>query len=258
MTDLNGRLVAITGGALGIGRGITEAIVGAGARVAVIDFDADGLKELESALTERGSTNNIYFHGDTTSTDEVGEFFDLIAADDDPLYGLVNNVGGGGPTAYTPFIDLDPEAWKSVVAINLYSPYLCSRLAAKQMKEAGEGRIVNIASIAGSRAIPGLAAYSAAKAGVIAFTRSAAIELARDNILVNAVSPGHVLTETAKQLVPKDLQAKREAVIPAGRYGTPEDIANAVLFGLGGATWFTGNLLNVDGGMAAAMLRPID
>jgi len=250
--DLGGRTVVVTG-AGGIGGGVARALAARGARLAVIDYDEEALASLEAALPDGLA---IAHSGDASDAQTVDTFIARVQSELGAPFGLVNNVGAN-PAGYRRFEEIDPELWDRVIALNLRSPFLFSRAVAPLMREAGEGRIVNITSIAGERAIPRLAGYSASKAGVISLTQVMATELAVDGIAVNAVSPGHTLTENARAIVPADIQERRATVIPAGRLGDPADIARAVLFLLADATWLTGVVINVDGGQTAIIPRPL-
>lgn len=247
--------MVVTGGGAGIGRAIAIAVANARGTLAVIDVDEEGLSTLGRELVALGSKqNHVFFVGDATAGSDVDAFLERVTSTG-IVWGLVNNVGGA--FSYTPTVDLDDQEFDATLSLNLRTAFVFSRAVARLMLESGGGRIVNIASIVAERALPGLAAYSIAKAGVLALTRTMAVELAPANVFVNAVAPGHIVTATAMRVVPEAVRAGRDAVIPTGKQGTPEDIARSVVFLLADATWLTGAVLTVDGGHTAALPRPL-
>jgi NAD(P)-dependent dehydrogenase (short-subunit alcohol dehydrogenase family) len=250
--DVRDRVVVVTGGAQGIGRGIVDALEKAGARIAIVDREKVALERLESQLQ---GGRHVFYVGDTSQEDDVRALFARTVDELGTPWAVINNVGAN-PAGYRPFDEIDPDVWDATIAVNLRSPFLMSRQAAPLMREAGGGRIVNIASIAAERAIPGIAAYSAAKGAVVTLTKVMAIELAPHDITVNAIAPGHVMTEGARAVVPQEIREGRDAVIPLGRHGAPSDIAAGVVFALSASPWLTGTVIPIDGGMLAAMPVP--
>jgi NAD(P)-dependent dehydrogenase (short-subunit alcohol dehydrogenase family) len=232
MWDFSGRKVVVTGGASGIGRTVAEMLQQAGAEVHIFDLtlgDADTLPGIFHQV-------NI---GDPASVQAAVDEL----ADDVTL--LVNNAG---ITRDKSIAKMSDDEWSSVININLGGAFYLIRALAPRMREQGYGRIVNITSINGMRGKFGQANYSAAKAGMIGLTKTAARELGSKGVTVNAVAPGMVLTEMAKKLPEEYLQkALDETVLK--ELATPEDIANAVLFLLSDAArMITGEIIKVDSG----------
>ncbi|TVO70942.1 3-oxoacyl-ACP reductase FabG [Sedimenticola selenatireducens] len=232
MWDFTGRKAIVTGGASGIGRTVAEMLQQAGAEVHIFDLtigDADTLPGIFHQV-------NI---GDPASVQAAVDEL----ADDVTL--LVNNAG---ITRDKSIAKMSDDEWSSVININLGGAFYLIRALAPRMREQGYGRIVNITSINGMRGKFGQANYSAAKAGMIGLTKTAARELGSKGVTVNAVAPGMVLTEMAKKLPEEYLQkALDETVLK--ELATPEDIANAVLFLLSDAArMITGEIIKVDSG----------
>ncbi|WP_425049837.1 SDR family NAD(P)-dependent oxidoreductase [Psychromarinibacter sp. S121] len=219
MNRFEDQVAIVTGGARGIGRGICQRLAQEGAKVVVWD--------LAEASTEGP-------HAPAASmTVDVADPASIEAAMKDVLdrFGrldvFVNNAGISGPVADVEHYDL--ADWKRVIDIDLTAVFLCCRAAIPQMKAQGYGRIVNVASIAGKEGVPGIAAYAAAKAGVIGLTKSLAKELIQTGILVNAVAPVMVETELLQQMTPEHIAASK-AKIPMGRLLQVDELAALVAF----------------------------
>ncbi len=232
MWNFKGRKVVVTGGASGIGRTIAEMLEQAGAEVHVFDLT------LGDAKASPGTFHEVNI-GDPAS---VQAAVDKLPND---VTLLVNNAG---ITRDKSIAKMSDDEWSSVININLGGAFYLIRALAPRMREQGHGRIVNITSINGMRGKFGQANYSAAKAGMIGLTKTAARELGSKGVTVNAVAPGMVLTEMAKKLPEEFLQkALDETVLK--ELATPEDIANAVLFLLSDAArMITGEVIKVDSG----------
>jgi NAD(P)-dependent dehydrogenase (short-subunit alcohol dehydrogenase family) len=241
MSDSPKRRVAIvTGGAAGIGEGIVRRLLVDGYQCAIID-PSDPSSELEKAGV-------LGVHADVSDAPSVEAAFAEIAQHfGAPTTILVCNAGIVGPTA--PVEEYDPGEWHRVIAVDLIGVFLCCRAAVPGMRTEGFGRIVNIASIAGKEGNPRMSAYSAAKAGVIGFTKSLAKELATDGITVNALTPAVVRTEMVEAMAPEvvDYMVSR---IPMGRTAEIDEVAAAVSFLVNEATFSTGSVLDVSGGRA--------
>jgi len=226
--DLSGRTAIVTGVAHGIGSAIAAALEGAGATVHGVDKDTV----------------------DVTDARQVDEFVGSVGRVDV----LVNNAGGVVGQVGRPLEEVSDEDWRAVVDANLTSTFLCTRAVAPGMKERGYGRIVNIASGAGrSVSLTGIQAYASAKAGQIGFTRQTAHELGRFGITVNAIAPGFVLSNPTSiaQYESYGEEGRRRLVesIATRRLGTPQDIANGVLFFAAESSgWVTGQTISIDGG----------
>jgi len=229
---LGDRAALVTGGARGLGRAMAEALAAAGAIVHVLD----------AAAPERPSGQIDWHIGDIRDADAVA---DCVAALPRPPLLLVNNAG---ITRDRTIVRMTDAEWGDVLDVNLTGAFNLIRACAPGMTEAGFGRIVNITSINGLRGKFGQANYSAAKAGLIGLTRTAARELGRKGITVNAVAPGMVLTDMSRAL-PGDLLDRAVAETALGALAAPADIADAVLFLLSAAARrVTGQVLQVDAG----------
>jgi len=240
-----GGCALVTGASRGIGAAIARAIAAdgwavgvnyrsdeAGAQAVVASIEADGGR----ALALGGDV------ADPATPDRL--FAALESAFQCPVLVLVNNAGISADDL-TP--TLSDEAWDSVIATDLTAAFRLTRRALKPMMRARSGRIVNVASVVGLRANPGQANYAAAKAGLLALTRNAAVEVARRGITINAVAPGWIDTDMTAD-VPQDLLAQ----VPARRAGTPSEVAACVRFLVSDqASYVTGAILSVDGGLAA-------
>ena len=231
--DLSGRNALVTGGARGIGRAIADSLAAAGAKVHVIDV----------ALPDDGQASAVLFHaGDITEAQEVRDLIDQIG---EPLSILVNNAG---ITRDRTLLKMTESEWGDVINVNLTGAFNTISAVAPVMVAAGGGAIVNITSINGIRGKFGQANYAASKAGIIGLTKSAARELGRKGINVNAVAPGMVLTEMAKVL-PQEVLERALAETAINQLAEPQDIANAVVFLVSDAArMITGQVLNVDSG----------
>ena len=240
---LHGKIALVTGAAQGIGRAIALGLAETGATVVCTDLDPP---QTTDEIGSRGGTAHGFALdiSDGRAVDDAMTFTDKLGGVDI----LVNNAG---VFPRSPVLDLDPAEWDRVMAVNLRGTFLCSRAAGTRMRAQGRGgRIVNITSGAAFVPTAQSAAYAASKAGIVAFTRVLALELAPDRVTVNAVAPG--LTDTAQPRAfysDADLAAFA-ARIPAGRLGVPEDIVPTVVLLCGdGAAYVTGQTLHVNGGL---------
>jgi acetoacetyl-CoA reductase/3-oxoacyl-[acyl-carrier protein] reductase len=233
LLDLSGRAAVVTGGAQGIGLAIAGRLAAQGAAVHIFDvaLPADG-----------GDPRFVYHEVDIVDSEAVNKVVEGLPAHTTLL---VNNAG---ITRDRSLANMSDDEWQSVLDINLGGSFHVLRALAPRMKKAGHGRIVNITSINGIRGKFGQANYTAAKAGLIALTKTAARELGPRGVTVNAVAPGMVMTEMARQLPQQFIdKAREEALLP--ELAEPDDIANAVLFLLSEqARFITGEVLRVDAG----------
>jgi len=246
---LQRRVAVVTGAGSGIGREIALALAREGARVAVVDVNEAGARDAAAAVEKEGG-QALAERADVTRKPEVDAAVSQIVARWGTVHILVNNAGWDRPTR---FVETTEEFWDKVLAINLKGPIICSRAVLDFMIKQEYGKIVNIASDAGRVGSTGEAVYSAAKGGVIAFTKTLARELARYRINVNCVCPGPADTPLFRQEFaaanPKLAESLTRA-IPWGRLGTPEDVAPAVVFlASDDAGYITGQTLSVSGGL---------
>ncbi len=240
--DLGGKIALVTGGSRGIGLEIATALHHAGAKVAL--FGRDGGRAQEAART-LGDTARGYAC-DVGQAAQVEAAVDEAERDLGPINILVNNAG---TTRDNLLFRISEEDWDTVLETNLKGTFLVMKSAARAMIKRRAGRIINITSVVGLAGNKGQANYSASKAGLIGLTKSVAKELASRNVLVNAVAPGFIDTELTRD-IPPDARRALLAAIPLGRLGGGKDIAAAVLFLASEfASYITGQVLVVDGGM---------
>lgn len=251
---LDGKVAVVTGGCSGIGLATVRRFLEEGAKVVVGDVNDDLGNELADDL---GFT---YTHVDVTSKDEVDALF-KTAKD---TYGSVDiafNNAGISPPEDDSILDTDLEAWRKVQEVNLTSVYLCCKAALPYMLEQGKGSIINTASfVAVMGAATSQISYSASKGGVLSMSRELGVQFARQGIRVNALCPGPVNTPLLRELFAKDEEraARRLVHVPMGRFGEPEEMANAVLFlASDESSFITANTFLVDGGISGAYVTPL-
>ncbi|HEY9761546.1 MAG TPA: 3-oxoacyl-[acyl-carrier-protein] reductase [Trichocoleus sp.] len=246
--SLQGQVAVVTGASRGIGRAVALALATAGASV-VVNYasSSQAADELVAQITEQGGSA-LALQADVSKADQVEALISATVEKWGRVDILVNNAG---ITRDTLLLRMKPEDWQAVIDLNLTGVFLCTRAVAKIMLKQRSGRIINIASVAGQMGNPGQANYSAAKAGVIGFTKTVAKELASRGVTVNAVAPGFITTDMTEGLPNTDEVLK---FIPLGRFGQPEDIAGMVRFLAAdpAAAYITGQTFNVDGGMVMA------
>jgi 3-oxoacyl-[acyl-carrier protein] reductase len=239
------RVALVTGASRGIGAAIARALAGDGWPVGVnYRADRDSAERVVAEIEQAGG-RAVALGGDVVEPDAPDRLFSALeAAFDTPVLALVNNAGISRDNL-TPA--LRDDEWDAVIDTDLSAAFRFTRRALKPMMRARSGRIVNISSVVGLRANAGQANYAAAKAGLIALTKTAAIEVARRGITINAVAPGWIETDMTAG-VSSDLLA----AVPARRAGTPEEVAACVRFLVSDeASYVTGAVLSVDGGLAA-------
>ncbi|MFC3231081.1 SDR family NAD(P)-dependent oxidoreductase [Marinibaculum pumilum] len=239
-----GSVVVVTGAANGIGAAIAAAFAEAGGTVFGLDRDGGAMK---AAAGRMGGLVHPWAL-DVTDRPAVDAAFAEFHSAKGRIDVLVNNAGFGRGYLIE---NMDPESWDAVVDVNLTGTFNCTRAALPGLRDAGGGAIVNIASVAGKRiSFLGGADYTAAKSGVLGFTRHAAFELAQDGIRVNAICPGPVLTPLTTGATTEAQRAQVAETVPLGRWVQPQDIANAALFlASADAAMCTGTSLDVDGGV---------
>ncbi len=244
MANLKGLRVLITGASRGIGAGIAKKCAENGARVAIgYGSSSEAAKKLCEELPGSG---HFVVHLDVRNPDSVSQAFELVLKEFGGLDGLVNNAG---ITADQLLLRMKPEDFDSVLQTNLRGSFLCTKEAVRPMMKARKGSIVNITSIIGQTGQQGQANYAASKAGIEAFSKSVALELASRNIRSNCIAPGFISTDMTAALTDAQKTAISEK-IPLGSIGTPDDVANAVCFLLGDESrYITGHTLSVNGGL---------
>ncbi len=243
---LDGKIALVTGASRGIGRAIAIELAKEGASVAInYAGNVKAAEEVKSIIEESGG-KAMLIQADVGDEKAAFEMVEKVIAQFGGLDILVNNAG---ITRDNLFIRMKYEDWNAVINTNLTSMFNCAKVAAKYMMKKRSGKIINMTSVSGIMGNMGQTNYSAAKAGVIGFTKSLARELAARNITVNAVAPGFIATDMTAAMPEK---AKEQVLtsIPLGKMGKPEDIANAVLFlASDKASYITGQVVKVDGGM---------
>jgi NAD(P)-dependent dehydrogenase (short-subunit alcohol dehydrogenase family) len=247
LLDLSEKVVIVTGGGSGIGRGIVMRFAEAGARVVAHYLNsAAGAEAVAQAIIASGGRATSY-QGDLSDPDAASGLIAHAVAAFGRVDALVNNAGVYPPASV---LEMTVEQWDAVIDANLRNVFLCTQAAARQMiAQASGGAIVNITSIEAENPAPNHSHYNASKGGVLMYTRAAAGELGRHGIRVNAVAPGLIWKDDIEQTWPDGVARWRQAA-PLGRLGMPEDIADACLFLVSpAARWITGTSLTVDGGV---------
>ena len=243
---LDGKTALVTGASRGIGRAIALRLAAEGARVAInYAGNVKAAEEVKAAIEAAGGTA-ILCRADVADSAAVEAMVADVAKEFGAIDILVNNAG---ITRDTLLMRMKDEDFAKVLDTNLKGVFYCTKAVAKLMMKKRAGRIVNMASVVGLVGNAGQTNYAAAKAGVIGFSKSAAKELASRGITVNVVAPGFIGTDMTADL-PESVKEKALSDIPLGRAGQPEDVANAVLFlASDQASYITGQVVNVDGGM---------
>lgn len=246
--SLQGQVAIVTGASRGIGRAVALALATAGAQV-VVNYarSSEAADQLVAEITANGG-QALAVQADVSQADQVNA---LVATTLEKLGRIDILVNNAGITRDTLLLRMKLEDWQAVIDLNLTGVFLCTRAVAKPMLKQRSGRIINIASVAGQMGNPGQANYSAAKAGVIGFTKTIAKEMASRGVTVNAVAPGFIETDMTGDLPNTEDILK---FIPLGRFGQPDDIAGMVRFLAAdpAAAYITGQVFNVDGGMVMA------
>jgi NAD(P)-dependent dehydrogenase (short-subunit alcohol dehydrogenase family) len=232
---MSGRHALVTGASRGIGAAIAAALAAEGVRVSLVGRDAARLREVATEIG--GADRAVPIVADITQAGSVREAFATARQRLGPVHVLVNNAGQAASAKFT---DTDEALWNRLIGVNLTGTYLCTREAVPDMLQAGFGRIINIASIAGLRGAPYISAYAASKHAVIGLTRSLALEYATRNITVNAVCPGYTDTDMVRQaignIMTKTGRSESEALSsltatnPQRRLIAPAEVSNAVLW----------------------------
>ena len=262
--NLDGLVAVVTGAAQGLGLGIAEQLAREGATVIIADLQREEAEKASAGLREQ-SLDVQASYLDISDSAGVTTFFDALVGEYGQLDILINNAGVG--QTVTPTVELSDEEWQRVMNNTLNGTFYCCRAAGAIMEGQESGCIVNVSSINGQNPAVLVAAYNVAKAGVIMLTRTLALELAAYGVRVNAICPGPVYTDFNKSVmdqrrqslnIPLDEMVERiRKAVPLGRWGEPEDIAQAVAFLCSpAASWITGEVLRVSGGLEGVSAAP--
>ena len=247
LQHLKDKVAVVTGASRGIGKATALALFSQGAKV-VINYarSSDAAEATVKEITDAGG-EAIAVRANVSKSEEVDNLIKTALDKFGRIDVLVNNAG---ITKDTLLLRMKPEQWQAVIDLNLTGVFLCTKAVSKTMLKQRSGRIINIASVSGQMGLPGQANYSAAKAGVIGFTKTVAKELANRGVTVNAVAPGFIETDMTKDIKSDDIIK----AIPLGRYGKPEEVAGTIRFLASdpAAAYITGQVFNVDGGMVMA------
>ncbi|HOA83227.1 MAG TPA: 3-oxoacyl-[acyl-carrier-protein] reductase [Thermodesulfovibrio thiophilus] len=243
---MKGQTAIITGSSRGIGRTTAEEFAKRGVNIIIVDINGGNAETVAEEIKSRYGVETLGIKADISKSDDVKRLFDEAVKKFSKIEILVNNAG---ITRDNLLIRMKDEEWDAVLNINLKGAFLCSREAVKIMSKIKYGRIINLASVVAFMGNPGQVNYSASKAGLVALTRTIAKEYASRGITVNAVAPGFIQTAMTEQL-PEKVKEEMLRMIPLGRFGTTEDVANAIIFlALPESGYITGQVIHVNGGM---------
>jgi len=246
--ELNGRIALVTGASRGIGAAIAFSLAMAGAKVGVnYNISRESAEKVIEKITQGGG-EAFLVEGNVSEEASAEAAVKQVIEQCGQIDILVNNAGINRDRL---LVRMKIEDWDEVLDVNLRGTFLCSKLVMPQMIKQRKGRIVNISSVVGLTGNPGQANYAAAKAGLIGFTKAVAREVASRNVTVNAVAPGFIATGMVEELT-EDTQKQILDKIPMGRFGSADDVSQAVLFLCGpGASYITGQVITIDGGLIA-------
>ena len=244
-TDLSGKVALVTGGSRGIGAGIARELASHGARTIVnyvADLQGRNLADAQAVASEIGAT---LIQCDVGDDNQVAAMMAQVRQEFGGLDILVNNAG---IIRDRTLVKMSHEEWDSVIRVNLTGTFNCLHHAVPILR--ADGRVVNLSSVTGIMGLFGQANYAASKAGIIALTRTAARELARNRVTVNAIAPGFIDTDMTRTALSEEMMRKMIEQVPIGRKGTVADIVNAVMFLCSPASsYVTGQVLHVNGGI---------
>ena len=246
--DLSGKVALVTGASRGIGAVVAARLAEAGARVGVnYNASSDAASVVVDSIKKAGG-EAFLVGGDVSQEDKAEAVIKNLVEHFGGIDILINNAGINKDQL---LIRMKPEDFDSVMNVNLRGAFLCTRYAMTHLIRQRSGRVINMSSVVGLSGNPGQANYAAAKAGLVGLTKAVAREVASRNVTVNALAPGYITTAMVDELS-EETQAKILERIPMGRFGTPEDVAEAVVFLCSdGASYITGQVLTIDGGMIA-------
>ena len=246
--DLEGKVALVTGASRGIGAVVACRLAQAGAKVGVnYHASPDAASQVVDSINQAGG-EAFLVGGDVSQQESAEAVIKQTVEHWGNIDILVNNAGINKDRL---LIRMKPEDFDSVIAVNLRGAFLCTRYVMPHLIRQRSGRVINMSSVVGLSGNPGQANYAAAKAGLVGLTKAVAREVASRNVTVNALAPGYITTGMVEELS-EETQAKILARIPMGRFGKPEDVAEAVVFLCSdGAGYITGQVLTIDGGMIA-------
>ncbi len=244
--SLTGKVSLITGSTRGIGRAIAEKLAQSGSSVVITGTSREKAESVAKEISEKYSVDAFGVEMNLLSEESIKKAFEEINQKVDGIDILVNNAG---ITRDKLFLRMSLQDWEEVIKVNLTGTFLVTQNAIKKMLKQRWGRIVNISSVVGFTGNVGQTNYATTKAGLVGFTKSLAKELAPRNILVNAVAPGFIETDMTAVLS-EEIKENYKKQIPMGRFGSPEEVANVVLFLVSDlASYITGEVIHVNGGM---------
>lgn len=243
--NLNGKVALVTGAGQGIGKVIAIKLAKSGASVVLNDLNRESLTAVANEIESSGG-KALPMEANVVNMEDVQDMVDKIVQELNGIHILVNNAG---ITRDALLLRMSVDDWDSVLDVNLKGVFNCTKSVLKYMSKQKEGNIINIASIVGVMGNAGQANYAASKAGVIGFTKTVAKEYAKRGIKANAIAPGFIATAMTNELSDK-VKEEMMKQIPMGKLGTPEDVADAVLFLASDASsYITGQVININGGM---------
>ncbi|GAB5046409.1 3-oxoacyl-[acyl-carrier-protein] reductase [Thermodesulfovibrio sp. TK110] len=243
---MKGQTAIITGSSRGIGRTTAEEFAKRGVNIVIVDINGGNAEKVAEEIKSLYGVESLGVKADVSNLEDVKKLFDEAVKKFSRIDILVNNAG---ITRDNLLIRMKDEEWDAVLNINLKGAFLCCREAVKIMSKHKYGRIINIASVVAFIGNPGQVNYSASKAGLVALTKTLAKEYASRGITVNAVAPGFIQTAMTEQL-PQKVKEEMLRMIPLQRFGTTQDVANAIVFlALPESGYITGQVIHVNGGM---------
>ena len=243
--DLSDKVAIVTGAGRGIGRAVALKLAGAGARVVVSDILEEEAKAVVGEIKASGG-QGLAVLADVSSASDVGRMVEETLAAYNRIDILVNNAGIARDQL---MLRMSEEDWDKVIAVDLKSVFLCTKAVLRYMVRQRWGRVISLSSIAGIAGNKGQANYSAAKAGIIGFTRTVAREVGSHGVTVNAIAPGFIETDMTRGMK-EEWRQEIKKLIPLDRFGTPDDVAESVAFlASEEAGYITGQVLSVNGGM---------